>query len=507
MKSRRLFAALLSLVMLLSACGGNTDTSSASSSGDASAQTGSEEYAEEVVIGVMGDTTTFDPHNGSGAPFIRMMKLTHTTLVEEDESTGELIPAIATSWELLDPLTWQFTIRDDIKFQNGETLTFDDIQFSFDRIAAGTRKDISYIDSLEKVDETTFLIHFNTPFITFPAELTGTAFAIVSKESTDDNVIGCGPYILTDYMSGDHFTYERFDDYFKGTPKTKRLTFRIIPEDAARVIALETGEVDIIEEVAVNDRARIAENPDLVLQEAVMNSIEWIALNCTTGPTADTRVRQALAKATNKEEIIIGGYSGKGEVAHSILGPVMQNLVDVDFDYDVEGAKQLLAEAGYPDGFTISLLCSGTHEQMVAQILKSQWDDIGVEVNIELLDSTTRNERYKNHNFEASLYSSNSSNDEPLEFLEEAATAFGAGNRVGFSNARYDELYSVITSTLEQPTRGDAIEEMQEIIGEECPFIPLAYPIDAQGMKKGVGGINLNIGRETIWYNIYKTEA
>lgn len=507
MKQRKLFAALLSLVMLLTACGGGGGTTSEAPSGsgsEATSQSGEVKYADEVVIGVYGDTTTFDPHNGSGAPFIRMMKLEHTTLVEEDETTGELIPGIATSWELVDSLTWKFTFRDDIKFHNGELLTFEDIKFSFDRIDAGTRKDISYIDSLEQVDDTTFLVHLNEPFITFPVELTGTAFCIVSKDSTDDNVIGCGAYKLTDYMSGDHFTYERFDDYFKGTPKTQKLTFRIIPEDASRVIALETGEVDIIEEVAINDRARIAENSDLVLQESVMNSIEWIALNCKEGPTADVRVRQALAMATNKEEVIAGAYSGKGAVAHSILGSVMQNLIDVDFDYNVEEAKELLTEAGYPDGFTISLLCSGNREQMVAQVIQSQWKKIGVTVDIQPLDSTTRNDRYKQHNFEASLYSSNASNDEPLEFLEEAATEFGAGNRVDYSNARYDQLYSVITSTLEQPTRGDAIEEMQQIIGEESPFIPLAYPIDAQGMQKGVGGINLNIGRETIWYNIYK---
>ena len=493
----------------MSACGSTNEPPAGSgSTSGATSQTGDVKYADEVIIGVSGDTTTFDPHNGSGAAFIRMMKLEHTTLVEEDEATGDLIPGIATSWELLDPLTWKFTIRDDIKFHNGTTLTFDDIKFSFDRIDAGTRKDISYIDSLEKLDDTTFLIHFNTPFITFPAELTGTGFCIVSKASTDDNVIGCGAYQLVDYMSGDHFTYERFDDYFKGQPKTKKLTFRIIPEDASRVIALETGEVDAIEEVAISDRARIAENPDLRLNEAIMNSIIWVALTCREGyPTADVRVRQALAMATNKDEVVAGAYSGKAVAAHSFLCSAMDGWIDSDLDYNVEEAKKLLAEAGYPDGLTISLLCSGNQEQMVAQIIQSQWKKIGVTVDIQPMDSATRNDRYKKHDFEASLYSSNSSNDEPLEILEEAATEFGAGNRPEYSNARYDELYSVITSTLEEPTRSDAVKEMQQIVGEEAPFIPLVYPIDAQGLKKNVGGINLNIGRETIWYNIYKTEA
>lgn len=463
-------------------------------------------YAEEVVIGIYGDTTNFDPHNGSGAPFIRMMKLTNTTLVEEDEMSGKLIPAIATSWELLDPLTWKFTIRDDIRFQNGKLLTFEDIEFTFARIAAGTRKDISYINRLEKVDETHFIVHFNTPFITFPCELTGTGFSIISRDSTDKDVIGCGAYKMVKHVSGDSIVFERFDDYFKGTPKTERLVFRIIPEDASRVIALETGEVDIVEEISINDRARIQADPNLVLQESTMNSIEYLALHCGEGPTSDVRVRQALALATNKDELIIAAYRGKAAPAHSFLGSVMQHLIDVDPDLDIEKAKTLMSDAGYANGVDLAIICSGTHHQLIAQVLQAQWKKIGVTLDIQPLESSTLAEKIKANDFQVYITSSNSSNDEPLEFLEECAGQFGVGNRTLFQDDRYDELFTVLTSTLEEPTRGNAIEEMQQIIADKVPFIPLTYPIDAQGMKKNVGGINLNIGRETIWYNIYKIE-
>lgn len=517
-KIRRCLAAALCATMFLSACGSSggsdgtnseqTTTAAATAATEAaSAPSEEDQLADEVIIGINSDVTNFDPHNGSGAQFICQMKMMYTTLVEEDELTGDLIPAIATEWELLDPLTWEFTIRDDIKFWDGSTLTFDDIKFSFDRIAAGTRKDISYIESLEKVDDTHFLVHFNEPFITFPCELTGTGFAIVSKNSTDDNIIGCGPYQLTGYNSGDSITYTRFDDYFKGTTPTPTITMRIITEDASRVIALETREVDIIEDIPATDRDRISENPDLKLQEATMNSIEFYAMNCVNGPTADERVRQALMYATNKDELIVAAYSGRAEKAYSWLGKQMQHCIEAYPEYDIDKAAELLEEAGYGDGLDIQVICTGTHNQMIAQVLQAQWKKIGVNLDIQPLESNAFNAAIKDTNqYQIYISSSNSSNDEPLEYLEEVATAFGAGNRTQFSDPEYDELYAVITSTLDEPERGNAIERMQQIIAEKAPVVAIAYPIDGQGMKKNVGGINLNIGRETIWYNIYKTE-
>ncbi|MGB4093579.1 MAG: ABC transporter substrate-binding protein, partial [Ruminococcus flavefaciens] len=247
-------------------------------------------------------------------------------------------------------------------------------------------------------------------------------------------------------------------------------------------------------------------DPALVLQEATMNSIEFIALHCETGPTSDIRVRQAMALATDKNELIMAAYRGKATPAHSFLGSVMQNLIDVDPDMNPENARLLMSEAGYSDGVDLTMICTGTRHQLIAQVLQAQWKKIGIRLDIQPLESSSLNERIKSGDFQVYLSSSNSSNDEPLEFLEECASQFGVGNRTRFSDTQYDELYTVITSTLEEPTRGNAIEEMQRIIADKVPFIPLAYPIDAQGIKKSVGGLNLNIGRETIWYNIYKIE-
>jgi peptide/nickel transport system substrate-binding protein len=493
-------AVLLSVMLFLTACG-------TTQKADNSARGGTG-YAEKMIVGIADDITTFDPHNGSGLAFTKMTKMTNSTLIREDNATGALIPGIATAWEPVDKLTWKFTIRDDIKFQNGDPLTFEDIQFTFDRIRAGTRKDISYIKRLEKIDKTHFLVHFNIPFAVFPAELTGTGFSIVSHKTTKGNVIGCGPYKLVNHVSGDRIEFERFDDYYEGTPKTKHIVFRIIPETTARVIALETGEIDIAEDVAIPDRPRIANNSALQLLERVQNCLEYVGFNCVQGPTADKRVRQALILATDKKELAQAVSDGTGVASSTILGPSTKYRItdDVTWAYNPERAKRLLAEAGYPNGFTMQVLCKGSSHQLIAQMLQAQWKEVGVTVDVQFMESSAFNDATAKRRFQAFINSDNNSNDEPSEFFEElyGPRADTVGNKVAFRNKRYDELFEILLSSHDDAIRKPAAIEMQKIVMEETPVMPLFSPSDAFGAKKGVEGAVVNIGRETVWYHINK---
>ncbi|MCD8329397.1 MAG: ABC transporter substrate-binding protein [Lachnospiraceae bacterium] len=518
-KRYRLLGLLMAAMMLiLSACSStssSTETSGSTSvsEGETVAESGSDteatatgDYAEEVIIGISEDITNFDPYWGTGMQAYRMARLLHSTLIGEDQETGELIPAIATEWEMVDDLTWEFTIRDDVTFWDGTTLTFEDIEWSFNRIATDSRKNVDYIESLEKIDETHFQIHLTEPFITLDYELTGPVFSICSQNSTEDDLIGCGPYQLESYTSGSSIVLTRFDDYYRGTPLTKTITMRIIEEDSSRVIALETGEIDVAEEVPVSERERISENSDLKIESRSGSEIVQICINTTTGATADKRVRQALQYATNRSDIISAAYSGEAEEALSMLAPTMQNYVETSYDYDLEKAKELLEEAGYADGLDITLSCTGTTDQMIAQVLQAQWKEAGINVEIDLCESTAFENAVDNKNYEVCIYTVISTNDEPLEFLEEYYSEFGLGNITGYSNSEYDELYEVISSTREQPTRGEAVEELQNILGEDVPAFSLVIPAQAIGMKTSVDGVTLNQGGETQWWTIYKTE-
>ena len=517
MKKHRKLSAILALMLAaslaLTACGGNgNENANTPNTGDGTSDDGGSTgggYKQEVIVGLAEDVTNFDPHVANGTAVSKVLLCIHGWLFELDPETNTPIPGIATDLEQVDELTWQFTIRDDVKFHNGDTLTVEDVIFSLERATNEGRGDLYMIDSLEKVDETHLNIHLNQPYAMLDTLLGFNPYAIISQKSTADDIIGCGAYTLANHVSGDRIELERFDDYYRGTPKTEKLTFRVIPEDTARVIALENGEIDIADAVSIMERGNVADDPDLVLLERAVASVEYIGFNCVEGPTADIRVRQALAYATDREEVALAASDGSGVPSTTVAGAGVPYRYENDmYPRDLEKAKALLAEAGYPDGFDLQILCKGSEQQIMAQVLQGQWGEIGVNVDVQFTESTGFFDAINNGNFQSYMLTNNCNNGNFLATMENwyGPYAGSAGNRMLFQNDRFDELFVLYGQNADEALREEYATEMQQIIMEECPAIPLYCPTDAIGTAAGVHEMYVSPGRSATQFKYVYVE-
>ena len=488
---------LLTLTILFSACGSNLNNGNVSDDNDAT-KDNEIRYKDTLVVGISTEPVSLDNHSDADTASLLGIDMVYDNLIGRDPETGELIPMLAESWEFVDDLTLVFKLRQDVKDHKGNQFTAADVKFSIDRQkellrAAG---DVETVDSVEVVDEYTVQFNLNTPSVPLLTLLSDNPSSIQSSHCLDSGeweCVGTGPYILTDWQAGDSMTFTRNENYWGGVPETETIIFRLIPEDSSRLIALETGEIDICQNVKATDKNKIAENPELMLFEAPSNGVEYVVLNCAEGPFANMKVRQALSAATNREELVQAVFQGNGVVNNSILGPGVIYHCDVSdhaFDYDIENAKKLLEEAGYGDGFSFTMLVKGSQQQLTAQVLQAQYAEVGITMDIQFAENTAFFDALNRGDFDAGMITLSNTSGEPIAQCDKLYSVnFGsAGNRGKWKNERYDELYLASFAETDTEKRAEIFKEMQEIVAEENPFIMMMCAELYTGAVKGMEG-------------------
>jgi len=514
----KLLCLALALGLLLTACGGNSGGSGNSGAKDSSAASGGESgqprYKDTLIVGIDTEPVSLDNHSDADTASLIAHHMVYDRLVRRNESTGEIEPMLAESWEYTDELTLVFHLRQGVKDHKGNPFTAEDVKFSLERQkellrAAG---DIETVDTVEVVDDATVQLNLHTPSAPLLNLLSDAPCSIQSSHSMDSGAwecVGTGPYILTDWQAGDSLTFTRNEDYWGGCPKTEKIIFRLIPEVSSRLIALETGEIDICQKVTANDKDKVAENPELVLFEAPSAGVEYIVLNCDAEPFSNMKVRQALSAATDREQLVQAVFQGNGVVNNSILGPGVpyhaDDLSGYAYDYDLDRAKELLAEAGYADGFAFTMLVKGSQQQLTAQVLQAQYKEVGVEMDIQFSENTAFFDALNRGDFDAGMITLSNSSGEPIAQCDKLYGGnFGsAGNRGKYLNERYDELYDASFAETDYDKRGELFLEMQQITAEECPFICMMCANLYTGAVKGLEGYTQRGTNTAIYRDIY----
>ncbi len=324
------------------------------------------------------------------------------TLIYRNPDTGEFEPHLATAWRTIDDLTFEFDLRSDVKFHNGDTFGPDDVVATLSWVVGegaglpGTGT-LQWIDSVTAVDEDTVRIKAKslTPTAFETIALIGVIYpasvlADQGAEYLGQNPIGTGPYryVGTD---GNTIRFERFEDYFggaKGQPAIGKLVIHTLPEESSRIASLMTGAIDIArsgsispdQAVAIRGKARVEAADILRTWFVQLDSLGRSGSDYFTDP----RVRQAVAHAINKDEIVDVLLSGYGRVLDTPCNPVQFGCnVDaaVHYDYDPERARELLAEAGYPDGFSVDMF--GYRDQQVAQAIQGYLEEVGIKTELQ----------------------------------------------------------------------------------------------------------------------------
>lgn len=407
---KKLLSLLLTLIMVVGLCVGCGDKQEETTavSGESPAASGNavttteagnpnkEPSRTDLNLVLSSQGATLDPHNSGQTVDIQVEKQIYDGLVAADEQTN-VSGRVAESWDVSgDGKTYTFKIRQGITFHNGEALTIDDVVWSWNRAlgCAQMNNYVSSVDSVEAKDATTFVMHMKEPCSAFllyasmvaildqsTVEAQGESFGATAVDA------GCGPYMLTEYDISSKIVLKAYDKYYLGPASIKDVTFNVVTDSASALIALQTGKVDFYTVPAANWE-EVKAGGQFETSEYATNNIRYLALNPIhpDSPLYNKKVRQAIAYALNKEEIILMAVEGLGvEAEHiqqvgSYLGAVETSW---NYTFDVAKAKQLMTEAGYPNGCDIGVIqCVSATYAAAAQVIQDQLKAIGIKCEI-----------------------------------------------------------------------------------------------------------------------------
>ena len=524
----RSMSALMGAAMVLTACGGGNTTApttGASSGGETQTASESAESGKitktDIVVGQASDIVTLDPAGQQDTTSGVLMKHAYSTLLDVDNE-GKVVPDLAESYEMKSDTEYVFKLREDACFWDGTPVTAQDVKFSLDR-AKGMPKTKSNTSKIEEVTvngDHEVTIKLTEPYAAFKTIVTQHNLSILSEKAVTeagdsygdvDNLLGSGPFKVTEWVPNDHYTLVRNDNYWGEMPIATSITCRVIPEGSARTIALEAGEIDVVWSVDPTDCANVESNPEVKLLSQPSTGIDYVGMNTQKEKFSDKRVRQAINYALDKQAFVDTIIEGRGLVANSYINAAIPGWTDEveAYPYDPEKAKELLAEAGYPDGFECSIFVNGDLRTRSAQILQAQLADVGIKVDIStyewgaLLDTLNAGE----HEMFLLGWSNTSFDPDGSTYQLFYSGNHGAtGNRAFFSNDKVDELILSAQRESEESKRMELYKELQFVLHEESPWCPLYYKENNVGVRADLKGFTLHAGAQHYLGNCHYEE-
>jgi len=481
--------------------------------------------AAPLTIGLAADITSMDPHFHLYVPNQNIADHVYDRLIHRDDRLF-MMPGLALSWKPLDDLTWEMKLRPNVKFHDGSAFTAEDVKFSIERVP--TVKDspgpmTTYtraIASVDVIDPMTVRFKTVKPYPLVPNDLA--IIPIASKKaatgatSADFNsgkaAVGTGPFKFVRFARGDRVELARNDGYWGTRPAWETVTFRVMTNDASRVAALLSGDVDAIDNVPVQDLARVKKEGSLQVVAKTGYRLIYFGMNLTdaaashfatkagaplgTNPLQDHRVRQALNKAISRDAIVGRVLEGAGTATGQLVNSGLPGyMTDVPAgSYDPNGARELLAKAGYPDGFKMTLHGPNNRYLMDDQIVQSvaqMLGRVGITAAVEVMPAATFFPRNNKGEFAMSLVGwapDSAEASSPLRALIATKDPQkGLGNfNVGYSNRKVDELIDRAIVTVQPQAREKLLQEATRAAMDDVALVPLHHQATVWAMKRTV---------------------
>lgn len=508
---------VFSLVASLCACGGDTGSESGSEVDSSAGQSqdgqnatansgnaGSGESTDggEVTVGIAQDLEdSLDPHLTTAAGTREVLFNVFEGLVKPD-SEGNIIPAVAESYEISDDGTvYTFTLREGITFHNGDPVTVDDVVYSISRCAGllddgaySAKSTLASIVSVEATDEKHVVITISECNIEFLASLGTTYAAIIPETYTAQatDPVGTGPFRYVSRSPQENFIVERYDGYWGEPAKLARVTFQIIADPDTLVITLLSGSIDVCAHLTTEQAEAVKGSFDIY--EDTMKLVQALYLNNAVAPFDDIRVRQALCYAVNVDEIIDFVCNGYGVPVGSSMFPAFGKYFEPEladyYTYDVAKAKDLLAEAGYPNGFEMSITVPSnyTPHMNTAQVVIEQLKAVGITATLKPVEwETWISDVYNAREFETTICGFDASTMTARAMLERWTTGY-AKNMINFSNEEYDELFAQAVVCTDDAEQTEIYKRMLEILAEDAANVYIQDLCDMVAVNPALGG-------------------
>ena len=478
---------------------------------DVTAGTGNSDK-DSLVFVINAEPNTLEPGASSSSDSysrICMIQVYDTLLREKIGDRTTLEPLLAENWEFEnDGKTVLFTLKKDVKFQDGDVMTAEDVAFSLNRaIAQPNNLDISSMMVEAKVvDDTHVALDLEYAYSPVLNILVNPAFAIISKDYYEKceaeginfgrNPMGTGAYRFIEWQNGANIKYEAFDQWHGGEVAIKNLEIRFMGDVTTGAIALESGDCDLFYGVDSADLPRLRSNPELNVLSVQSSGFYFIALNSASGALADQKVRQAVSYAINRQEIIDGGQDGVGWVTEC---PITPGIFGYQEDFhanaqDIEKAKALLAEAGYANGLTIKMKTpESSYYSRPAQVIQEQLRQVGITVELSTMERGAFNNDVANRDYESIYFWVGASYPDADNivyklFNKEFANATGATNMANVVNDDADRIVKEARTTIDKDTRYKLYGELSQLNNDNAWYIPILTSTNTICARADVAG-------------------
>ncbi len=488
--------------------------------GLAAAQSGA---AGTLVVGLVAEPVNLDPPQVTDLNSLRVSRRIVETLVTFPDESTQIVPGLADSWAISrDGLTYTFKLRKGIKFHDGTPLNAEAVKFSIERQInpehpfnkLGKYPFANYffgnVKAVEALDEGTVQFILKEPRASFLAILTAGAASIVSPTAVRKwgadyalNPVGTGPFRYVSWERGQRVVLGRNTDYWKHPVKIERVIYRPIVEDQARLTELLTGTLDLIVGVPPDFVGTLEGNPRVAVLKQVGAHVWYLGINNQKKPFDDPRVRQALNYAVDKEAIVRDVLKGTGAVSK---GPVLPDTWAADaamkaYPYDPARAKKLLADAGYPNGFSTTLWVpeSGSGMQSpvaMSTVIQSNLRAVGVNVTLQTMEWGAFLTKLRSKEQELFALSWMAGTEDPdlvlYPLLHGSQWTPNGPNRALYKNPRFDDLLTQGRQVTDQAKRAEIYREAQRILVEDAPWIFIDHEIQIAAFSRRVQGFKLH---------------
>ncbi len=465
----------------------------------------SAQAVDEIRIATPGEGDTLDPAFMSLVNSFSVATNIYSGLVRYAPGTIDLMPDLATSWEVSDDgRTWTFAIRDDVVWQKGYgKLVAQDIVDSFNRVrdpATGSRwlGELGIITDIQAPDDTTVVFSLKQPNAAFLHTVSAFRQGLITNaravadagEDYGRHPVGTGAYELEEWVPGVQVVLKANPDFYLGVPPIAKATFVIIPDESVRMLALQRGEVDIAMNLQNPEIYKtLLANPNISTGEITTSSAHGINVNTRMAPFDDLRVRQALYYAIDRDLIAEVIWGGLAEPAYSDLAPAyLGHTTDVPrYEYNPAKARELLAEAGYPNGFKTTIYWLSTHSTELLGAIRAMWKEVGIDAEARLVDGGTWVASIASG--EAPLILSLATRADPHVWYSSFfhSDAFPPGMNGTYYDA-VDDLIDAGGIESDPVKRAEIYAEIQRHVMTDLPYLPLYWPKHAHPFWNYVKG-------------------
>ncbi len=493
-------ALLLVLTVVLCGCGDGKEGTGANTAGPTTASDdtqGEPKYGGNIVVGIQQDLDSLDPHLAVGAGTMEVLFNMFEGLVKPNRE-GDLVPAVAESYDVSEDSTvYTFKLRSGVTFHNGAPVTAEDVKYSVERCAGILSEDGKPLqDGLEAVKEVNIKDASTVEVVLSEGDsefISCLTVAILPKDYKEQAAkpVGTGPFCFVSYTAGQNIVMKKNENYWqKGVPYLDQVEFRVVANTDSVLMDMKAGAIDLYPYLT-DAQAKELDNMDILY--GTSNLVQALYLNNAKEPFNKKEVRQALCYAIDRQMILDMVAGGKGTLIGSNLYPGLKSYFNADivntYPHDTEKAKELLAQAGYPNGFEFTVRVPSNYQfhMDTAQVIVEQLKEIGVTMKIDAIDwNTWVSDVYAGRNFEATVIGVDSTLA-PKDLMLRYQSEYGK-NMCNYKSDEYDEVLAKAIATIKQDEKETLYKQAQKILADDAASVFLQDPAKLVAVGKNVKG-------------------